>query len=406
MAWRNVWRNPRRSLLTMAAIAFACMLLVFMLSMQFGSYAQMINAAVRVRTGHLQVEAKGYEQEPEMRLVIPRPPEVTRLLEGRPEVAAFTPRANAFSLASAGNRTFGVLVGGIDPAGEARVSTLPSLIRQGRYLTDQDQDGAILGAILARNLQVGLGDEVTLLGQGRDGSVAATVVKVRGIYRTGLDEYDRSSLQITLANFDQVYFMRGAVHQIVVLCPSLGDVNPLAAFLRPRLAQLGGDPGLVALTWRQLLPGLMQSIEMDLVSGSIFYALLIIVVTFSILNTFLMAVLERTREFGVLMALGTGPGRLTRLLLLESTALSGLGLLTGTALGCLITWYFQVHGINMEGAAQVMEQYGLGSRMYPQLSLLTAAVGPAAVAVITFLAALYPALKVRSLRPVEALASY
>ena len=160
---------------------------------------------------------------------------------------------------------------------------------------------------------------------------------------------------------------------------------------------------LVVLDWKELMPGLHQSIQMDLYSGLIFYVILIIVVAFSILNTFLMAVIERTKEFGVMMAVGLTPGRLTRLLLIESVGMTMVGIISGIILGSIFTLYFQVHGIDFTGASEMMSQFGVSGRMYPKLSLLSATLGPAIVLSITFLAALYPALRVRRLKPVEAL---
>ena len=151
------------------------------------------------------------------------------------------------------------------------------------------------------------------------------------------------------------------------------------------------------------MPGLRQAIEMDLVSGIIYYLILIMVVAFSILNTFLMAIFERTQEFGVLMAIGTSPGRLTRLLLIESLSMTMIGIVTGIIIGCFVTAYFQAHGIDISGASELLSQYGISGRLHPKLSLLSATSGPAVVLMITFLAALYPALKVQKLRPVEAL---
>lgn len=402
MASRNVWRNPRRSLLTMAAIAFACLLLIFMLSWQFGSYQTMIDAAVKIHTGHLQVQAAGYHQKRSMRQVVTRPRAVGELVARAPGVVHYSFRSNAFSLVSSRQRTYGVMVIGIDPEREARVSTLARIIRRGRYLRKGDDQGALVGEILARNLRVEVGDSLTILGQGRDGSVAATVVKVVGIYRSGQDQFDRSSLQITLANFDQTYSMMGAVHEVVAICGNLDQVAGAEAFIAARLAGLKTNKPLVVLDWAQLMPGLSQGIQMDLVSGLIFYFLLIIVVVFSILNTFLMSILERMREFGVLMAMGVTPGRLTKLVLMESSLLTLMGVGAGVLLGCALTLYLQQVGIPV-GSSALMRQYGIPGVMRPQLSLLSACLGPGAVLVVTFLAALYPALKVRRVRPVEAI---
>jgi ABC-type antimicrobial peptide transport system permease subunit len=153
----------------------------------------------------------------------------------------------------------------------------------------------------------------------------------------------------------------------------------------------------------ELMPGLIEAIKMDLISGFIFYIILIVVVAFSILNTFLMAILERTREFGVLMAIGTKPNRLTKLLLMESATMTIVGIFIGITAGSLITLYFQVNGIHIPGSTELLREYGLPERMYPQLSLLSASIGPAVVLLITLLTALYPALKVRRLKPVEAM---
>jgi len=406
MAWRNVWRNPRRSILTILAIAFASLLLVFMLSWQFGSYDTMINSAVKIHTGHLQVQAKGYNDRGDIRLVVPNPAGVGGILEKIPGITAYTFRADAFSLVTSKERTYGAMVIGIDPAREAKVSTLEKLIRQGSYLSAGDIDQALVGKLLAKNLQVGLGDELVVLGQGRDGSIAATVARVKGIFSSGQEDFDRSTIHIPLTYFQDVYTMHDAVHEVVALCKSLDDVPEMKSALAAGIRNLNKDDHqLVVLDWMELMPGLIQSIKMDLVSGFIFYIILIVVVAFSILNTFLMAIFERTREYGVLLALGITPWRLTKIILIESSSITVVGVVMGIIAGSLITWYFQVHGIIISGASEVLRQYGLPERMFPELSVLSVTIGPAVVLVITLLTALYPALKVRRLRPVEALAS-
>jgi ABC-type lipoprotein release transport system permease subunit len=389
----------------MTAIAFACLLLVFMLSFQFGSYDTMINSAVKIHTGHLQVQAKGYQDKRTMRLVVPDPGAIGSILEKTPGIDAYTYRANAFSLVSSEERTYGIVVIGIDPAREANVSTLKKVIRQGSYLSEGDTNQALLGELLAKNLQVGLGDELVVIGQGRDGSVAATVVEVKGTYNSGQDEFDRSSIHIPLKHFQDVYAMRGGVHEVVALGKSLGAIPAIRKTVEDTIENDDPKNLLVVLDWIDLMPGLIEGIKLDLISGLILYFILILVVAFSILNTFLMAVFERTKEFGVMMAIGTTPGRLTKLLLLESITMTVIGIVVGIIAGCLITWYFQVHGIAISGMSEVLRQFGIPERMYPQLSFLSVTIGPTLVLFITSLTALYPALRVRRLRPVEALAS-
>ena len=404
MAWRNIWRNPRRTILTLCAIAFASLLLIFMLSFQFGSYETMINSAVKIHTGHLQIQAVDYHDRKSIRLLVPQPAVIGNVLAKIPQVEAFAFRAEAFSLASSQKRTYGVLVTGIDPQREAQVSKLKKLIRKGEYLTQGDYDQALVGQLLANNLKVKIGEELTILGQGRDGSVAATVVRVKGIYRSGLDAFDRASIHIPLNAFQDLYNMEGAVHVVVAVGKSLSQVSRIQALAQKGLSS-AGLRGMRVLDWEALMPGLREAIEMDLISGLIFYGLLIIVVAFSILNTFLMAIFERTREFGVLMAIGTTPRRLTKLLLIESMSITILGIVAGVVSGILVTYYFQVHGIDVSGSSELLGQFGISGRMYPKLSGPSILIGPGMVLIVTFLAALYPALKVRGLRPVEAMSS-
>jgi ABC-type lipoprotein release transport system permease subunit len=294
---------------------------------------------------------------------------------------------------------------GIQPDKEAGVSTLETIVRKGHYLTDADANQALVGKLLARNLKVTPGDELVLLGQGRDGSVAATVVIVTGIFDSGQDEFDRSVLHIPLDVFQEVYSMGESVHRMVVLADSLEAVAPMTAAVERGLQQHLPHSDLIVLDWKSLSPGLVEAIQMDLVSGFIFYIILIVVVAFSILNTFLMAIFERTREFGVMMAIGISPARLTRLLLLESAGLTVLGIGMGVIAGSLVTLYFQAQGILIPGVEELARQFGLPERMYPRLSLLSVAVGAGIVLLITSVTALYPALKIRRLDPVSALAA-
>lgn len=404
IAWRNIWRNPRRTVLTVAAIAFACVLLVFMLSFQLGSYEIMIDAAVRLQTGHIQVQAQGYFEDQKIRQVVEQPAPVVAWLNKRPDVVGASTRASTVALISSQKRTYGGLVTGVDATNEKSVSSLAQLIREGQFLAPGEHDQALVGHLLARNLKVAVGDELTILGQGRDGSVAAAVVQVKGIYRSGQDAFDRAAIYLCLDAFREIFSMGTAAHSVVVRVDQLGDVEEIKAALSAHLATLPTDKPLVALDWQTLLPGLMQSIKLDLISGIIFYLILIMVVAFSILNTFLMAILERTREFGVLMAIGTKPGRLTRLVLMESAMMTVLGVVVGILLGMAVTAYFQKVGIDFSDAADMLAQFGISGRMYPRMSLLSVSVGPLAVLLITCGAALLPTWRIRKLRLTEALA--
>ena len=403
MAWRNIWRNPRRTFLTVAAIAFASLLLVFMISFQFGSYETMINTSVKIQAGHVQIQTEGYQDKKEIRLAVRNPQAINHILAQIPEVQSYTSRATAFALVSSRDRTYGTLVIGIDPVQEAKVSTLGNLIREGQYLAAGDVDQALIGKLLAKNLHVKTGDELTILGQGRDGSIAAAIVQIKGTYSSGLDDFDRSAIHIPLQTFQEVFAMQDSVHEIVVIGSSLSDVPAIKGAIVDQLKLNAHFKKLAVLDWQELMPGLVEAIKLDLISGLIFYGILVLVVAFSILNTFLMAIFERTREFGVMMAIGTNPGRLTKLLLIESISLTAIGIIVGMIIGTAVTYYFQVNGLDFAGSSELLSQFGITGKMYPQLSILSLLIGPGLVMVITSLAALYPALKIRRLKPVDAL---
>jgi len=405
MALRNIWRSPIRTMLTLSAIAFAALILVFMLSFQLGSYEAMVNSSVKIHTGHFQVQVKGYNEKQNMRFAISSPKDIAAKLDKIKKIQAYTFRANGFSLVSSENRTRGVLVTGIDPLGEASVSTIKTLVKKGGYLDKNDTDKALIGQLLAQHLKVSVNDELTILGQGKNGSIAAGIVTIKGIFSSGIDEFDRSSIQIPLNYFNDLFYMQGSVHEIVCTAASLYDVSNIVKELKKDLPDNQDGKEIVLLDWKELVPGLVQGIKLDLVSAMIFYAILIIVVAFSILNTFLMAILERTKEFGVMLALGVKPGRLLKLVMMESSFMTLVGVSIGGALGCLLTLWFQIHGINLESASEILKEYGMSGTVYPKLSFISAFAGPVAVLFITLCAALYPALKVKKLTPVEAINS-
>jgi ABC-type lipoprotein release transport system permease subunit len=387
----------------MGAVTFATVLLVFMLSLQFGNYAAIVASAIGLRTGHLQVQASGYMERRDIRLVVPHPELVAAILDRLPGVTGYTFRASAFALVSSKDRTYGTVVSGISDR-ETKVSSLTRTLRQGRFLSSGDGGQALVGSILSKNLQVGLGDEVAVLGQAWDGSVAATVVRVKGIVSSGQDDFDRTAFYLPLPYFQDVFTMGSAVHEVVVGARTLESVPQLKSALAGRLH---ADPSrdLKVLDWKELTPGLMEFITFDMISCFLFYFVLIIVVAFSILNTFFMAIFERKREFGVMMALGSRPGRITLLLSLESMMMTALGSAAGIVIGSITTIYFQMHGIAIPGTAELARLYAIPARMFPSLSLLSLTIGAALVLGISLLTAVVPIVKVRRLRVLQAMAA-
>jgi len=400
LAWRNLWRQPRRTWLTTGAMIFSNMLLVLMISLQFGMYGLMIDNTLQAFSGHLQIQAPGYIDDQKMRQTVDDIAPLAESLRKHFESDSIAARATAFALVSSEERSYGIAVVGVEPNFEHNVSTLPGLVKAGRFLGDDDATEIIIGAALARNLRVALGDELTLIGSGRDGSFAAIVVNIVGIFDTGIADFDRSITEIPLALFQDVFYMDGSGHHVVINLPLIDDV-PIVKSQVEALLPAGQD--LVVHDWDALQPGLQQAIKADMSSAFFMYGILVILVAFSVLNTQLMSVLERTHEFGIVMALGLTPGRLGRLVLLETAIMGFLGLLLGALLGALITYYLSVTGFAYPGMEELTAKFNLPSRFYPQISILSLMIGPVVVFMFTMLAAIYPALRLHKLQPVEAM---
>jgi ABC-type lipoprotein release transport system permease subunit len=400
LAWRNLWRHPRRTWLTIGAMVFSNALLVFMISLQFGMYELMIDNTLQAFTGHMQVQAPGYKDDLKMRQVVPDAEELADTLRASLDLETITVRSSAFALVSSEDRTYGIQIFGVDPEHEPQVSTIPGLVKEGRFPTDRDAQEIVIGKVLARNLRVGLGDELTILGSGRDGSFAAAVASVSGIYESGVADMDRSIAEIPIGFFSDVFYMENAAHAIAITTPGLSFIEQY----KPQVeALLPAGEDVVLHDWDALQPGLKQAIQADLSSAFFMYGVLVILVAFSVMNTQLMSVLERTHEFGIIMSLGLTPGRLGKLVLLETTFMGLAGLAIGAIVGGLITSWFTYNGFSYPGMDQMAANFNLPSRFYPQVSIFSLFLGPAIVFIGTLVSALYPALRLHWLHPVEAM---
>ena len=381
-------------------MVFSNVLLVFMISIQFGMYGLMIENTLQSFSGHLQVQAEGYIDDQKMRQIVPDIQNLSSKLRAELGVESVSARASAFVLASSEDRTHGIQIIGVDPQHEPLVSSIPGLIDNGRFLNDINSAEIVIGSVLARNLKVGIGDELTLLGSGMDGSFAAAVVAVSGIFDSGVNELDRGIAEVPLAFFQDVFFMGDAGHHIVVTTPDLSNVSNNVQRVN---AILPGQGKLVTHDWNALQPGLEQAIQADISSAFFMYGILVILVAFSVLNTQLMSVLERTHEFGIVMSLGISPGHLGKLVILETAMMGLIGLIVGACLGALLTLWFSFFGFSFPGMEEMAGNFNLPSRFYPQVTFLTMFIGPLVVFMFTVLSALYPALRLNWLHPVEAM---
>jgi ABC-type lipoprotein release transport system permease subunit len=348
----------------------------------------------------MQIQAPDYVDDQKMRQTVPGVSELASSLRAELQSDSVSARAQTFVLASSEDRSYGIAIIGVEPKFEPGVSSIPGLVKQGRFLDDDMATEIVIGKTLAKNLRIGLGDELTLLGSGLDGSFAAAVVNVVGIFDSGVADLDRSIAEIPLGFFQDTFYMEGAGHQVVINAPNIDLVPELKARVQALVPE---DEQHVVHDWNRLQPGLKQAIQADISSSFAMYAILVILVAFSVLNTQLMSVLERTREFGIVMSLGLKPGRLGRLVILETMLMGILGVVLGALAGAIVTYYFTVNGLSLPGMEEMAVQFNLPARMHPQISIPTLFAGPLIVFLFSVLASLYPAIRLRWLHPVEAM---
>jgi ABC-type lipoprotein release transport system permease subunit len=349
---------------------FSNVLLIFMISLQFGSYDMMINNTLQAFSGHIQVQHQGYNDNPKLRKSIAAIAPLADNLRHSVPGTRIAARAATFALVSSDQRSLGVQIIGVEPEFEPGVSTLPGLVKEGRFLKDSNVAEIVIGSVLARNLKVNVGDELTLLGGGR------------------------------LAYFQEVFAMRDHGNTIAIAVDELSDVPTALAKIDN---EIKGKDNLMALDWPLLHPGLKQAIKADMSSAWFMYGLLIILVAFSVLNTQLMSVLERTREFGVITALGIKPRKLASLVMLETALMALMGLVIGVAIGWMVATYLNTTGFHYPGMEDMAEKFNLPDRVYPSVTFFSMILGPGIVFLFSLLASVYPSLRLFRLEPVEAM---
>lgn len=395
LAWRNVLRNRRRSAITASSIAIGLAAMTFLWGMIDGMNGQMVQNTTRYFAGDAQIHLRGYHDDPTLDLALQDAARVARAVREHPQVAAASLRLEGKALASRGDKSRGVLVAGVAPRDEASVTVLLESVIEGESLGE----GVLIGEKLAAALRVRAGEDLVFVGQAYDGSVASARWPVRGVFRSKIDELDGFVAVTTLEAAREFYAAPQGATGVVL---RLRDARSLEA-VRGELAERLGERYEV-LGWPRLLPMVAVSIRFHEVVSYVVLLVFFVVVAAAVANPVLMSVLERTREFGIVLALGMSRSRLLGLVLLESMLLGIAGVIAGNALGLSITGYFAAAGMNV-GAfeAGLRTMPGLSDVIFPVLLAERSFMLSALVFAIACLTAVYPAAKAAGLEPVEAI---
>lgn len=339
LARRNLRRNVRRSLLSAAAMVVAGAILVFSRALAEGGHESWIDAGVRLGSGHVALQSPGYRERATLDERMDEAAVDSALAAVRdPMVAertiAVAPRLSVQGLASSAESAVPVGVIGVDPDAERSFSRLQEKLEAGRYLEEGDRLRAYVGTKLADRLGLRPGSRFVLTAQDATGEISGQMVRVAGVFRTGLPEVDEGMIQIPLSTAREWLRAPGAATEVGVLLASSRDARPVERRLREELA----GTGIAVLDWTEAMPELEAAVRMDDYSGDVLYVILFVIAALAIINSVLMSVLHRTREMGVLRALGLLRSEVGRLVFVEGVLLTVAAGLLGMAIGAAVTW--------------------------------------------------------------------
>ncbi len=343
IAWRNIFRQKRRTVLTVLSIFGGFTLSAISIGWADGTYNRIIDMFTRNRLGHIQVHARGYLDKPSLHKNINRYRDIGGTIAAIGGIRAWSPRLYAAGLASVRDKSAAVQVIGVDPERENIATNLDKKITEGRSLSRTPCHEALLGAGLAETLKAAPGDTVVIVSQAADGSIANDLYVVAGIAESGDAAYDRSSLYLHLQEAQELFVLEGVIHEIVIIVDRLDQVKPMTETIRTAL----DNPDLAVAPWQEFARSFYVAMQADKQGAWVMLFVIILIVAIGVLNTVLMTVLDRTREYGVLRAIGTRPGQIIRLVLCEVALMGCIGIIIGFALSLPLNYLLSQHGIAM-----------------------------------------------------------
>lgn len=397
LAWRNVWRHPGRSGIIVAAVAIGLFASAFLMAFYQGLIEQRIDSVVRHETSHVQLHHPAYiaDQDPMFRIA--HADSLVKVLAQRPRVRSVSPRAAFPGMLQSPTGSKGLRINGVDPDREDATTALRSAVKEGDWFSAERRHGILISARVARQLKVKLRGKVVVMAQGRGGEIVSGAFRVIGIYGTINGPRDDANAYITRSDASAMLGMGDEVHEIALLLDHGDAVDPEVADLRAAL------PGLLVRGWTELSP------EMQILVGTfdqmmfVLLGIIFLALAFGLVNTMLMGVLERTREIGMLMAVGMGRARIFGMVVLETLLVVMAGVPVGALLSSIAIWWGATKGINLRAWGDAATQFGYDPHVFPSMRPHHALVILAMVAAISLLSAIYPAIRALKLNAAEAI---
>lgn len=400
IALKNIKRNKGRSLVTILLSSFATCVLVFTTALMDGEHKVFLQGAVEIYPGYIQITHKDFKDDPSFENIIFTSSSIVNNIKNLQNIDTVTKRFETFVLLSSDTKSVGSMICGIEPLNESKISKLKSSLLKGKYLKDDDANFIYMGSELAKNLKVDVGDKISYIGTGVDYSFTADNVIVKGIFQTGLYEFDTSSTFVNKKYFDEMFLSEDLSTHIVILPKDKEDARVLSDKINKQL-----NIDLQSQSWDQSMEALVKAMELDSIFGYITLAIFFIVIFFVILIYTLINIYARIKEIGILRSIGTKQKEILQMLLFESSVLALISVLIGGLIGAAIAYYFNINPIDF-GAEfdEQFKQYGLVNTKLPtDFNILNILRDMFIMFILCVSSTLYPIIKVNSLKPVEAL---
>jgi putative ABC transport system permease protein len=398
LAWRNIWRNKRRTFITAGSIVFAVLLAILLNSVKEGVLYKLQENVVSFYTGAIQVHQKGYWDEQSLDNSMARNDSLISELIKHPDIKNVIGRLESFALAASEKHTKGCLVVGIEPENEPTVTALDKKVVGGSYIT-ADDNGLLIAEDLARYLKLGVGDTLVLIGQGYHGTSAAGKFYVKGILHFASPELNKSMVYLPIKLAQQLFDAQGRLTALVLDIDNVNDADrlekELAALVTANYEVMG---------WKTLMPELNQVLEGERAENVIFLFVLYMLIAFGIFGTVLMMTIERQYEFGVLIAIGMRKLKLSRVVIIENIIISFLGAVAGTLLSIPVVGYFYAFPIRLSGELEeAYKNFGFEPIFYFSIEPKIFYSQTVVVLCIALVLSIYPLLKITRLEPVSAM---
>jgi ABC-type lipoprotein release transport system permease subunit len=422
LSWRNLWRNRRRTLLTMSAISLGLAVLITMVSFMEGMFEMMTEQIAKSSIGHIQLHHPDYLEKKTNTLVMGKGSELTRIVEGTPGVVGVSPRLIfSGSIRSSRSSTVRVVqILAVDPEREGNFSVLPSKVAQGAFVApppesldpnaparQRDRKGITIGRKLAEQLKVGLGSKVRVDCAGFQGATTAAAFYVTGILDTGTDAFDKNMALVSLVDMQEVTGADDTIHELTVMAVDDKALDELVSRIDGAIAAAGieGMGPVQTLPWYGVMPEMKQMLDLSGAWSGVLYLLMMVVLSAGILTTMFMVVYERRREFGVQLALGTRPGNLFLGVMLEALFIAALASVAGLVVGAFSVAYVATKGIDLSVFMEGFEFAGAFiDNVYRGAATPKVFIEPTVVVFIgTVIFALWPALKVARMKALDAI---